>query len=367
MNLLMPNTLTAENGAKALLSGEFEIQHQVICSACHYDEADPECEVCAGEIEYTAKVKVDWPTIKAIYNKAAATLGQAVTDASVEQAALSFVQAKLRAAGRAHPNAAPVLIAEALEHIDQVMTEARHEPVTTPSTATAGHHPSRKVIGLKMAKPSARDVEAAEELLQVLQLIDARFGGPWPDPDAPESLEDALNDEAFDSDNERHLKALYNNLARLLRTAPNFHGRVISGMCHVIMNEKNQLIDPESDVIDLHPHLAQLQDRAEKLEAECETLRGLVPEPPPRPPEGDGLPRYGLRSNGPRQPLSVPMDDGYWTPWHLAEAACVRLREPLKEIVRQYPNPDISHADYRAHACRHAELALAGSKEASDD
>lgn len=122
MNLLMPNTLTAENGAKALLIGEFAIQHQVICSACHYDEADPECEVCAGEIEYIATVIVDWPTIKAIYDKAATTLGQAVPDASVEQAALSFVQAKLRAAGRAHPNAAPVLIAEALERIDQVMT-----------------------------------------------------------------------------------------------------------------------------------------------------------------------------------------------------------------------------------------------------
>lgn len=174
---------------------------------------------------------------------------------------------------------------------------------------------------MKMAKPSARDVEAAEELLQVLQLIDARFGGPWPDPDAPESLEDALNHEAFDSDNERHLKALYNNLARLLRTAPNFHGRVISGMCHVIMNEKNQIIDPESDVIDLHPHLAQLQERTEQLHAECETLRGLVPELPPRPPEGDGLPRYGLRWNGPGQPLTVPMDDGYWTPWHLADSA----------------------------------------------
>lgn len=54
-------------------------------------------------------------------------------------------------------------------------------------------------------------------------------------------------------------------------------------------------------------------------------LRGLVPELPPRPPEGDGMPRYGLRWNGPRQPVSVPMADGYWTPWHLAEAECERL------------------------------------------
>lgn len=55
-------------------------------------------------------------------------------------------------------------------------------------------------------------------------------------------------------------------------------------------------------------------------------LRGLVPEPPPRPPEGEGMPRYGLRWNGPKQPVSVPMADGYWTPWHLAEAECEQLR-----------------------------------------
>lgn len=54
------------------------------------------------------------------------------------------------------------------------------------------------------------------------------------------------------------------------------------------------------------------------LLAQLEQLRGLRPAVPPRPPEGNGLPRYGLRWNGPQQPLATPMDDGYWTPWHLA-------------------------------------------------
>lgn len=113
---------------------------------------------------------------------------------------------------------------------------------------------------MKMAKPSDRDKEAAEELMQILQLIDARFGGPWPNPDAGENLSELLKDgeEEFNSDNTTHLQTLYNNLARLLRTAPNFHGRVISGMCHVIMYEKNEILDPESDCIDLHPRFAQL-------------------------------------------------------------------------------------------------------------
>lgn len=122
---------------------------------------------------------------------------------------------------------------------------------------------------MKMAIPSARDIEAAEELMQVLQLIDARWGGPWANPDAGENLSGLLDDGAvaFDSENTTHLQTLYNNLARLLRTAPNFHGRVISGMCHVIMYEQNQILDLESDTIDLHPRFGQLQDYATKLES----------------------------------------------------------------------------------------------------
>ncbi|MCY1363588.1 hypothetical protein D9M68_693720 [compost metagenome] len=64
------------------------------------------------------------------------------------------------------------------------------------------------------------------------------------------------------------------------------------------------------------------------LLAENERLRGLMPELPPRPPDGSGLPRYGLRWNGPGQPLSMPMDDGYWTPWHLAD----ELRAELEAV-----------------------------------
>ncbi|MFK3907933.1 hypothetical protein ACI2KD_07670 [Pseudomonas monteilii] len=61
----------------------------------------------------------------------------------------------------------------------------------------------------------------------------------------------------------------------------------------------------------------------EQLRAENARLSGLKPEGPPRPPSDDGLPRYGLRWNGPQKPIAVPMDDGYWTPWHLAD----RIRE----------------------------------------
>lgn len=35
------------------------------------------------------------------------------------------------------------------------------------------------------------------------------------------------------------------------------------------------------------------------------------------------------------------------------------LIDALEAIIKQYPNPNISHVDYRVHACRNAEQALA--------
>lgn len=108
---------------------------------------------------------------------------------------------------------------------------------------------------MKMAKPTERDIDAAGELLQVLDAIDERWGGPWPIRGAPQNLPEFLGDESFDSEDYKHLQVLYNNLARLLRAAPNFHGRVLGGMCYVICWNKNQILDPGQDVLDLHPDL----------------------------------------------------------------------------------------------------------------
>jgi hypothetical protein len=76
------------------------------------------------------------------------------------------------------------------------------------------------------------------------------------------------------------------------------------------------------------------------LIAEIEKLKGLSPSLPPRPPEGDGLPRFGLRWNGPGNPLAVSMDDGYWTPWHLADQLKAEnevLVSAMNEILRVTP------------------------------
>ncbi|MBL8355693.1 MAG: hypothetical protein JNM01_12765 [Delftia acidovorans] len=113
---------------------------------------------------------------------------------------------------------------------------------------------------MRMAKPAARDIDAADELHWILSAIDSR-SGPW-ETDGPESLrallepgDDTENWIDFDCDERMHLQALYNSLAKLLRRAPNFYGRVIGGMCHVICWDRNQILDPADDCLALHPDL----------------------------------------------------------------------------------------------------------------
>ena len=71
--VMMPRELTAENGAKAALIGEFIINFPMKC-CCHGEEED-DCDVCGGSGEYMQPVNVPWTTIKEIYAAAVKHLG----------------------------------------------------------------------------------------------------------------------------------------------------------------------------------------------------------------------------------------------------------------------------------------------------
>lgn len=53
-----------------------------------------------------------------------------------------------------------------------------------------------------------------------------------------------------------------------------------------------------------------------------------------------------------------------WAAWQKRASLSAELVDALEAIVRQYPNPDVSHVDYRVHACKHAEHALANFRAA---
>jgi len=71
--VLMPDRLTAENGAKGALSGDFHEYRDIECPECLGDGDDSygeDCPECEGTGKVQERVTVEWDTIKRIYAKA---------------------------------------------------------------------------------------------------------------------------------------------------------------------------------------------------------------------------------------------------------------------------------------------------------
>lgn len=64
--VMVPKKLTAENGAKSALIGEFNLEYTLTCHEC-FGEG---CEDCNDEGRWINSIPVDWTTIKAIWAKA---------------------------------------------------------------------------------------------------------------------------------------------------------------------------------------------------------------------------------------------------------------------------------------------------------
>lgn len=118
---------------------------------------------------------------------------------------------------------------------------------------------------MKMAKASERDIEAAGNFMSILDQIDR---DDYPVVDADEVAQDR-----FDPDDYDHLRHFYDLIKSSLDCAPNWHGRVIGGMCYVILYGKNEILDPASDVLELHPRFQKMSDeRAGALDLLKEVL-----------------------------------------------------------------------------------------------
>jgi hypothetical protein len=113
--VLMPKRLTAENGAKGALSGEFKESVQVTCPVCDGSGDDPDfdgdptehggaCLECNGEGTVAQNVPVSWDTIKDIYKAAVALLAKAAPAAPVQTSTLSGALNHARDALRFYAN-----------------------------------------------------------------------------------------------------------------------------------------------------------------------------------------------------------------------------------------------------------------------
>ncbi len=69
--VIMPAELTAENGAKSAMMGEFSINFPIDCSC----DGDEDCSICDGSGEYLRKINIPWTSIKEIYKFAVENFG----------------------------------------------------------------------------------------------------------------------------------------------------------------------------------------------------------------------------------------------------------------------------------------------------
>lgn len=111
---------------------------------------------------------------------------------------------------------------------------------------------SEKTIGWKMCKPDAEDGEVACRIMGILEDVDRgdfprRVDGKFQEGDP----------DWFDEDDENHLRAFYRRLKDLMDRSPGALTRVIGGMVWCVMYEKNEIIDPESTTLELHPRLVK--------------------------------------------------------------------------------------------------------------
>lgn len=122
-----------------------------------------------------------------------------------------------------------------------------------------------------MAKADQKDIDAAGDAMSVLNDISS---GYYPKRDG-----DDCDDTFFDPDQPAHLRKFFNLMADTLDKAPGWPGRVIGGMCYVILYEKNKIVDPDADVLEPHPRFAKVEAQRDELLAALTRIRALPVHP----------------------------------------------------------------------------------------
>lgn len=117
---------------------------------------------------------------------------------------------------------------------------------------------------MKMTRASNKDINAAGDAMSVLQDVGSSYYPARGDEENPPTL--------FDRENPEHLRRFYDLMKATLDAAPGWPGRVIGGMCYVILYEKNKIVDPNADTLELHPRFGEVIAQRDELLAALEQI-----------------------------------------------------------------------------------------------
>jgi hypothetical protein len=127
--------------------------------------------------------------------------------------------------------------------------------------------PEMKPIGLRMAKASPEDIEAAIIVNGILSDVLEDDAMPR---DAKGEHPERM--EMFDPDSYDDLRHFYDVLYEAYRSRAGGMNRVVWGM-DILLNPDNNLVDPDADHLAPHPDIAALST---KLETARKTLEALL-------------------------------------------------------------------------------------------
>jgi hypothetical protein len=99
-------------------------------------------------------------------------------------------------------------------------------------------------VHMKMAKADRDDINAAIDLAGLLSNVQ---DGYYP------ATDDESSPTFFDEDDHQHLRFFYDRVMELMNRASGGLFRVVGGFCTIM---DNNVLDPDSDVVELHPRLA---------------------------------------------------------------------------------------------------------------
>lgn len=99
----------------------------------------------------------------------------------------------------------------------------------------------------------------------------------------------------------------------------------------------------------------------------CPAGAGIIDNAPAHetahtPPQACAAPPSCATAQQPQESPPAQLAEGYE---HVP--VVIAMKEALESIIRHYPNPDLTHEQYRVHACRQAELGLSAYLEQQGD
>lgn len=114
---------------------------------------------------------------------------------------------------------------------------------------------------MKMAKASIADLNAAHSISQAIESLESGY--------LPLAMCDENSEELVFYDGPKHAEKVVDHLLGIAAQGSLF--RVVGGM-FVLLDPRNEVIDPEADAIEIHPKFEKLAQEKEALQRQLDNI-----------------------------------------------------------------------------------------------